>query len=154
YYQSIALAERQLSTGNVGRAEELLNECPRQLRGWEWRFLKRQRYGNALVLQHSDTVLHVAFSPDGRQLASGCLEGMIHVWDARTGRMLQTLHKGGAVNRSLTYSADGQHLAAAHHDGVIRIWHATTGQPLATFPGHAMPVWQLAFSPDGQMLAS
>src|SRR5262249_53095783 len=44
YLQSIALAERQLSASNVGRAEELLNGCPEQLRGWEWHFLKRQRY--------------------------------------------------------------------------------------------------------------
>src|SRR5207302_8404628 len=59
YCQNIALAERQLSAGNVGRAEELLNDCPPQLRGWEWHFLKRQRYGTTPPLEHSDTVLCV-----------------------------------------------------------------------------------------------
>ena len=55
-----------MSAGNVGRAEELLDECPPELRGWEWNFLKRQRYGKAAPLRHPDTVLRVAFSPNGR----------------------------------------------------------------------------------------
>ena len=46
YIQRIALAERELAAGNVGRSEELLDECPPDRRGWEWNFLKRQRYGN------------------------------------------------------------------------------------------------------------
>src|SRR5262249_34467296 len=45
YLRNIALAGRELAAGNVGRAEELLDECPERLRGWEWHFLKRQRYG-------------------------------------------------------------------------------------------------------------
>src|SRR5439155_11956207 len=85
YYQNIALAERQLSAGNVGRAEELLNNCSPHLRGWEWHFLKRQRYGNAPPLKHSNTVKRVVFSPDGRQIASGCRDGTIQIWDVQTG---------------------------------------------------------------------
>jgi WD40 repeat protein/serine/threonine protein kinase len=155
YYQSVALAERQLSAGNVGRAEEFLNACPPDLRGWEWHFLKRQRYGNAPPLQHLDTVYRVAFSPDGRQIASGCFDGTIQIWDAGTGSVLHTLHKGGAINCCLTYSSNGQYLAAAHNDGVVRVWKATTGELLATSPRYwrgSCPV--VAFSPDGRTLAS
>src|SRR5262249_20706507 len=43
YFQRIGLAERELAAKNVGRAEELLEECPLRLRGWEWHFLKRLR---------------------------------------------------------------------------------------------------------------
>ncbi len=74
YIQRIALAGRELGAGNVGRAEELLDECPEHLRGWEWHFLKRQRYGNLSPLQHSDTVVRVAYSPDGRQIATVCMQ--------------------------------------------------------------------------------
>ena len=52
YTQRIALAGRELAAGNVGRAEELLDECPLDRRGWEWHFLKRQRYGNPPPLKH------------------------------------------------------------------------------------------------------
>jgi WD40 repeat protein len=154
YYQRIALAERQLSAGNVGRAEELLNECPPPLRGWEWRFLKRQRYGNAPPLNHSDTVTSVAFSPDGRQIASGCMDGSVQVWDTWTGRVLHALEKGGAVAAKLAYSSDGQFLAAGHHDGTIRVWKATTWKVVANSQADDAWIQELAFSPDGQVLAS
>jgi serine/threonine protein kinase len=75
YLQSIALAERELAAGNVGRAEELLDACPEHLRGWEWHFLKRQHYGDAPTLKHPATIVRVAFSPDGRQLATVCMDG-------------------------------------------------------------------------------
>jgi serine/threonine protein kinase len=59
YLQRTALAGRELAAGNVGQAEELLAECPEHLRGWEWRFLKRQRYGNIAPFPHSATVVRV-----------------------------------------------------------------------------------------------
>src|SRR5262249_52023671 len=154
YYSDIALAERQLSAGNVGRSEDLLNGCPPELRGWEWHFLKRQRYGNPPPPQHADTVSRLAFSPDGRQIASGSYDGLIQIWDARTARVLHTLQRGGAIGHSLTYSPDGQHLAVAHTDGVIHVWKVSTGELLATFPGNGTRVWQIAFSPDSRTLAS
>src|SRR5262249_30566025 len=65
YLQRTALAGRELAAGNVGHAEELLDNCAEHLRGWEWRFLKRQRYdGEPTPFPHSATVVRVAFSPD------------------------------------------------------------------------------------------
>ena len=132
YYQNIALAERQLAVGNVGRAEELLNDRSSGLRGWEWHFLKRQRYGPTSPLKHSNRVERVAFSRDGH-IASGCLDGTIQIWDTATGSVLHHLHKrqkDAPMTCSLTYSLDGQHLAAAHYDGRIRVWRAMTGELL------------------------
>jgi WD40 repeat protein len=154
YIQRIALAGRELAAGNVGRSEELLDECPERLRGWEWHFLKRQRYGNAPPLQHSNTVTHAAFSPDGRQIATGCLDGTVTIWDGRTGRVLHSWRKEAAITRDLTYSPDGRHLAVAHQNGVVCLFKATTGELLATLRGHDKQVWQVAFSPDGRTLAS
>jgi eukaryotic-like serine/threonine-protein kinase len=160
YVQRIALAERELAVGNVGRAEQLLEECPQYLRGWEWHFLKRQRYESPLSIQHSETVGRVAFSPDDRQIATVWSQGQVAIRDARTGEILYTLDPRVSPKstdwlvRSLVYSRDGRYLAAARRDGVIHVWDPTTGKLLHTLVGHKEECWQVAFSPDSQTLAS
>src|SRR5262249_34576759 len=70
YYQLIALAERELSANNLSRAEQLLRQCPPELRGWEWYYLKRLRYPGLQPLSHSGLVHFAVFSPDDRRIAS------------------------------------------------------------------------------------
>jgi WD40 repeat protein/serine/threonine protein kinase len=159
YGSQTALAGRELAAGNVGRAEELLDGCPPDRRGWEWRFLKRQRYGNPRPLQHQATVVRVAISPDGRHIASVCMDGTFEVRDARTGRVLHTFERQtvldrGALVRGMAYSPDGRYLALARHDGSVRMWDATGWQSLHVLEGHQGPAWHVAFSPDSRTLAS
>jgi WD40 repeat protein/serine/threonine protein kinase len=156
YLQRIALAERELAAHNIGHSEELLDACPLRLRGWEWRFLKRQRYGNVAPLQHPDTAHRVVYCPDGR-IASGCLDGQVRIWDAASGEVVEALTRpspGPPIIRNLTCSADGRRLAAAYHDGEICVWSTATGNLLAALRGHHPIIWQVAFSPDGETLAS
>jgi WD40 repeat protein/serine/threonine protein kinase len=159
YVSRTALAGRELAAGNVGHAEELLDDCPEHLRGWEWHFLKRQRYGKPLTLQHPATLVRVAFSPDDRQIASVCMDGTFEVRDARTGRVLHTFERQmvldrGALVRGMAYSPDGRYLALARHDGSVRVWDATSWQSLHTLEGHQGPAWHVVFSPDSRTLAS
>jgi eukaryotic-like serine/threonine-protein kinase len=159
YLQRTALAGRELAAGNVGRAEELLDECPEHLRGWEWHFLKRQRYGNAAPLPHQATVVRVAFSPDGRQIASVCMDGTFEIRDTRTRQVLHTLERQKVLHavvgcRGLAYSPDSRSLVSAGHDGALRIWNASNGHLLHKLEGHKGPAWQVAFSPDSRTLAS
>jgi WD40 repeat protein len=86
YYQRIALVERAWAANNLTLAEKLLEDCPPDLRGWEWYYLKRLRLRNPAPLHQGSPVLSVAFSPDGRLLASGSSDGYIKVWDSKTGR--------------------------------------------------------------------
>lgn len=71
YLQRIALAERELAAGHVGRAGGLLDDCPADLRGWEWHYLKRRPYGPLTVRAPAGWAGGVAFSPDGRLVAVG-----------------------------------------------------------------------------------
>jgi WD40 repeat protein len=111
-------------------------------------------------------VTSVAFSPDGKRLASaarkarGAGTGEIKVWDVETGQELHTLPAGGF---SVAFSPDGRRIAGSgkqpieglmSDSGEVKVWDAQTGQEFLTLQGHNSDVRSVAFSPDGQRLAS
>jgi WD40 repeat protein len=161
YYQNIALAERESSANNLGRMEQLLEECPADLRGWEWYYLKRLRYKNHWSLRHDSIVFCLAFSPTGECLASGTRDGVIKLWDARTGRPLPQIFRAGeggkSMVRSVAFSPDGQRLAAGCSDGRVKIWDIQAGTELPEWKphkAHSNSLTCVVFSPGGERLAS
>ncbi|MDB9445461.1 trypsin-like peptidase domain-containing protein [Anabaena sp. CS-542/02] len=96
------------------------------------------------ITGHSGAVTSVAFSPDGKTLASGSWDDTIKLWDVATGREIATL-----TGYSPVFSPDGRTLASGSGDGIIRLWDIATGREIATLTGYS-PV----FSPDGKILAS
>ena len=105
-------------------------------------------------------VFGVAFSPDGKILATGDAESGLRLWQVTTGRngfetrpyKICEGHTGWVW--AVAFSADGQILASCSSDKTIRLWDASTGQCLNTLQGHTSSVWSVAFSADGQTLAS
>ncbi|MBZ0288752.1 MAG: WD40 repeat domain-containing protein, partial [Anaerolineae bacterium] len=105
---------------------------------------------------HSDSVYAIAYSPDGKLLASAGGEGSIFLWDtatrARTGLTLSE-HSGSVF--ALAFSPDSKLLASAGSDGQILIWDVTTGaRKEPRLSGHTATVEALAFNADGTILAS
>jgi WD40 repeat protein len=103
---------------------------------------------------HEGSVLSVAWSPDGQQLASGASGGAIIVWDANSGEQIAILRGHTANVWDLAWSPNGGQLASASNDETARLWDVTTGEPIAILTGHAGAVRAVTWSPDGRRLAS
>jgi len=99
-------------------------------------------------------VKSVAFSPDGKTLASGGGDNVIHLWDIGTGKRRMTLVGHTHWVFSLAFSPDGTTLASGSVDSDIRLWDPHTGKHKKTLAGHGDWVRSIAFSSDGKTLVS
>ncbi|KAH0555986.1 hypothetical protein GP486_006074 [Trichoglossum hirsutum] len=103
---------------------------------------------------HSDSVRTVAYSPDGRLVASGSCDGTIRLWDDITGLAVRSLEGHSGWVESVAFSPDGRLVASGSADRTIRLWDTTTGATVRRLEGHSDWVWAVAFSPDGRLVAS
>jgi WD40 repeat protein/tRNA A-37 threonylcarbamoyl transferase component Bud32 len=193
YFNLIALAEREYRSGDISRADELLNDCPEALRGWEWHYLHRVAQVPRTVWQaHKDWVTSLSYSPDRDRLAAGGSDGTIHLHDENPSGQ-DTVIAGHPENviavalgpgdnlasagadgikawtlgnakerwtvrpvqvRGLAYSPDGRFIASAHDDKTVKVWDAASGKEVRTLTDHTSAVRPVAFSSDGKQLAA
>ncbi len=142
-------------SGNVDLVRDLLeltrNSAAQKevTHGWEWNYHWRLCHDELHVLPAGGHIDCVAFSPDGRWLASA--GETVKIWDTVIGQEVRSLENHGWVD-TVTFSPDGARLATA--GSVLRVWDAATGQELLRLQGHkGFHQWVL-FTPDGTRLVS
>jgi WD40 repeat protein/serine/threonine protein kinase len=162
YFGRIALAYRELSADNLGGALKLLDDCPEDLRGWEWYFLKRLCRVEPIILPDKTEVNSLAFSPDGEYIAAACGDGAVKVWNIKTRKVVQPLldaHPDAVF--SVAIHPHGKHLASVGSDQRVKVWDLSTDPAEKVFerPCYAVhdngTAYTVAFSPgDGRQLAA
>jgi hypothetical protein len=150
YVARIGLAAAKINDNAFGYASDLLDQCEAttpELRNWEWGRLRHLCLLGKEKFQAAGPVDAVAFSPDGRQIASGDWGGLVTVRDRKTGDVLFSEQHGQYV-QAVAYSPDGRYLATGSSDQKIRILDAASGKLITTLEGHTDGVVGVGFLPD------
>jgi WD40 repeat protein len=152
YLRHIALADRSLRASQPDLAESFLEQCPEDLRAWEWHYLKRLCRLEVVALEgHKARVRALAYSADGRRVVTASEDGTARIWDTGTGKVLRVLrgHRQ-EVTSACFLDEKGLQVATAGDDQVVRRWDTTTETELPPLGKGSL----VASSPAKGMLAA
>jgi WD40 repeat protein/serine/threonine protein kinase len=165
YDAHMTLAQSTWEQSDVGQTVRLLDlyrspagkgDAPRDLRSFEWYYWDRLSHSELLTLNlkgHTWPLCSVAFSRDGKRLASASLDYSVRVYDAATGKEIFTLPGHTDAVRCVAFSQDGTRLASASNDTTVKVWDTTSRREMFTLR-HSVWICSVAFSSDGMRLAS
>ena len=105
---------------------------------------------------HTQKITAVAWSPDGRRIASTSSDKTMQVWDVANGKLGFIYRNDSFSMNAVTWSPDSLYLAAASNDKIVRVWDAITRNTLNLYRGHTGYVMSVAWSPErsSQRIAS
>jgi WD40 repeat protein len=106
------------------------------------------------LTDHKNAVGSVAFSSDGRFMASGSADKSVKLWEADSGKSIKAIMRHPSAIMCVSFSPDSNILAAGAEDGTITLWDLNYRERIRTLRGHRNRVWSVRFSPDGTILVS
>ncbi len=111
--------------------------------------------GNVFTYRgHTTNVSAVAWSPDGRRIASGAWDNTVKVWEPTPESNTMTYDGHVSFVNTVAWSPDGKRIASGAWDDTVQVWDSTTGSMYVTYRGHSSVVRSVAWSPDGKFIAS
>jgi WD40 repeat protein len=176
YGRTVQVAHQEWRENNVPATLALLDSTRPDLRGWEWRYVRRLCHSELLTLDgHTGGVLSASFSPDGTRIVTVSGDGTVRVWDAKSGAVLLTFKGHNGKILSASFGPDGARVVTASDnsppgplgiaefirrmsssgpdpralDHTAKVWDAKSGAVLVTLKGHTGDVGLASFSPDG-----
>ncbi len=155
YDADMSLAPHAWAEGDIGRTLNLLEAhrpkgAEKDRRGFEWFYFWNLCTGEQRITLsgHSNAVNCVAFSPDGRRVATGAFGNPVHVWDTATGSLVNTVPEQAVV--SLAFAPGGKALAVGGRDQLV-MWDLETERAVFR-EEEALGLFRVAFSPIGTLL--
>lgn len=158
YSANLNLAQLEYNSGNATRADELMQSLSGgepDLRGYEWHYLWRLYHRKLATFgEGQDEIKEVAYSPDGRLIATAGTGQTVKLWDAATLQPSGAPLAGhtGTVT-ALAFTPDGKTLASGSDDKTVKLWDVASRRKLDDLPPRAEPITDLTFYPDGVTLA-
>ena len=153
--ESIALRDRNFQLSQLLGIEAYKGSATVQSRGTLLDNAQTNPFLHRYLAAHQDEVFSVAFSPDGKTLASGGRDKTIILWDVKSYQPKGQPFTGHSASvTSVVFSPDGSVLASGSTDKTVILWDIESHQPIGQLDGHKEAVKSVAFSPDGKLLAS
>ena len=165
YLNRVKLAQQYWAGDNVAQSRRMLDTCPVEQRGWEWRYLDRLHHGDLLTLPlgggtAADAATSLQLSRDGKRLAAFYMQRVL-VWDISNNKFVAEIDGRGERGGRRTFragalSGDGETIALGEGEasGAVTLWEAGTGRFIRELARLPRAVTSLSFSPDGKALAA
>jgi WD40 repeat protein len=161
----------RIGSYSVGNLLNLLCQLKIDLQGWDFSHLSvRQAYLAEVLLRDTNfngtqftetvfaetfgSVVGIAYSPNGKLLATGGTSGEVKIWNADTYQEIVCCHGHQHWVMCLCFSPDGNYIASASDDYLVKLWDVATGYCVHTYIGHTDSVNVIVFSPCGNIIAS